>query len=106
MALMGHGTFKCILKLSVSNVFCFNYLINRIQKRVSKNYSKKLKKTRQSSKADILDFKLECAKTFLMKFCWHGSNLMRKFQVVLQYVFRESDKKTPLPPLRSLKMKD
>ena len=43
-------------------------MINRIGKKVSKNNSKKLKKTRKSSKTGISDFKLECAKMFLMEF--------------------------------------
>ena len=37
-----------------------------------------LKKTKQSSKTDISDFKLECVKTFLMKFCLDGSNFNYK----------------------------
>ena len=55
-------------------IFPFNYLINRIQKKVSKNNSKKLKNPRQSLKTDVSDFKLECVKIFLMKFCQHGLN--------------------------------
>ena len=39
-----------------------------MQKKLSKNNNKRLKKTRQSSKTDISDFKLECAKMILMKF--------------------------------------
>ena len=43
-------------------------MINRIGEKVIKNNTKKLKKTtRQPSKTDISDFKLECAKMFLMK---------------------------------------
>ena len=44
-------------------------MINRIGEKVIKNNSKKLKKKkiRQPSKTDISDFKLECAKMFLMK---------------------------------------
>ena len=63
---MNHGTFNFN---KMQNMFCFNYLINRMQKTVTKNKSKKFKKGRQSSKSDISNFKLECAKTFLMKFC-------------------------------------
>ena len=37
----------------------------------------------------------------IMKFCYHGSNFRRKFQAVLEYAFRESDKNAPLPPLLS-----
>ena len=56
MAHMGHGT-------SNSNkIFLFNYLINIIQKRVTKNNRKKKRKTRQSPRIDISDFQLECAK--------------------------------------------
>ena len=38
----------------------------------------------------------------IMKFCYHGSNFRRKFQAVLEYAFRRSDKNTsllPSPPL-------
>ena len=52
------------------------------------------------------DFKLESAKMFLRKFCWHGSNFRRKLQAFLEYTWRENDKNTPLPPLLSLKAKD
>ena len=38
-----------------------------------------------------------------MKFCQHGSNLRRKFQAVLGYAFRESDRNTPFPLLHSLR---
>ena len=77
MALMGHGTFN-------SNKICFvlmqifiTYLILilfQIQEVLRKNNSKKLKKEKrkklmQSSNTDILDFKPECAKMFLMWFC-------------------------------------
>ena len=31
-----------------------------------------------------------------MKFCSHGSNLMRKFKAILEHAFRESDKNIPL----------
>ena len=72
-----------------------------MQKKVSKNNRKKLKKTRQLSKADISDFKLECTKMFLMKCCYHGLNFIRKFQTVLKYTFIESDKNTPPSPLLS-----
>ena len=63
MALTGHGTLN-----SKKDIFQFDYLIKKIKKRVSKNNSKKFKK-RHPSKIDILDFKLDCAKMFLMKFC-------------------------------------
>ena len=56
-------------------------------------------------KIDVLSFKLECAKMFLKKFCQHGSNFRRKIQLILEYVSRESDKNTAMPPLRSLKMR-
>ena len=72
-----------------------------MQKKVSKNNRKKLKKTRQLSKADISDFKLECAKMFLMNFCYHCLNFIRKFKTVLKYTFIESDKNTPPSPLLS-----
>ena len=61
---MGHGTFN-------SNKIYFvlvTWLIEYIKK-FSKIKAKGKKETRQSSKADISDFKLECAKTFLTKFC-------------------------------------
>ena len=38
-----------------------------------------------------------------MKFCQHGFNFRRKFQAVLEYAFRESDKNTAVSPLCSLK---
>ena len=38
-----------------------------MEKKVRK-ITAKIEKTRQSSKEDISDFKLECAKVFLMKF--------------------------------------
>ena len=41
-----------------------------------------------------------------MKVCYHGSNFRQKFQVVLEYAFRECDKNTTLPRLRSLKTKE
>ena len=42
---------------------------------LAKVTAKSLKKPpRQSSMTDVSDFKLECAKMFLMKFCQHGSN--------------------------------
>ena len=44
-------------------------MINRIGKKLAKIAAKSLKKTRQSSKTDISDFKLECGKMFLIKFC-------------------------------------
>ena len=40
-----------------------------MQKKVSKNNSKKFKKARQSPKIDVSDFKLKCANMSLMKFC-------------------------------------
>ena len=86
-------------------LFGFNYLINRIQKKVNKSNSKKLKKARQSSKTDVSDLKLECAKMFLMNFCQHGSNFGRKIQPILEYVFRGSDKNTPVSSFRSLQTK-
>ena len=36
-----------------------------------------------------------------MKFCLHGSSFRQKFQAVLEYTFRESDRNTP-PPSPSL----
>ena len=63
-------------------------------------------KKRQSSKTDISDFQLGCTKTFPMKVCYHGSNFRQKFQAVLEYAFRECDKNTTLPRLRSLKTKE
>ena len=54
----------------------------------------------------ISDFKLECGKMLIMKFCYHGSNFRWKFQAVLECAFRESDKNTPLSPLFSLKTMD
>ena len=39
------------------------------RKESAKIKAKSKKETRQLSKADISDFKLECAKTFVMKFC-------------------------------------
>ena len=52
-------------------------------------------------KTDISDFKLECGKMLIMKFCYHDSNFRGKFKGVLEYAFRESDKKytPPSPPL-------
>ena len=85
-------------------MFPFDYLINRTQKN-SKNNSKKLRKTRQLSQKDILDSKLECAKTFLMKFCLHGSNFRRKIQSILEHSFRDSDKNT-LPLLQRRRARD
>ena len=41
-----------------------------------------------------------------MKVCYHGSNFRQKFQAVLEYAFRECDKNTTLPRLRSLKTKE
>ena len=38
---MGHGTFNFN---KMQNTFCFNYLINKMQKTVTKNKSKKFKK--------------------------------------------------------------
>ena len=35
---------------------------------------------------------------FLIKFFQHSSNFRRKFQAILEYTFRESDKITPSPP--------
>ena len=98
---MGHGPFN-------SKEIYFLLITSLIEctKELAKTAAKIYKKTRQSSKTGIPDFKLECAKTFLMKFCWHGSNFRRKFQAVLEYGFRESDQNTPLHPLRYLKMKD
>ena len=61
VALKGHGIFN-------SNQIYLVLITLSIQKRVSKNNSKKLKKTRQLAKTDISDFKLECAKMFLMNF--------------------------------------
>ena len=65
-------------------IFHFNYSINRMQKLVSKKLEQKVtkkppKKTRQSSKTVISDFKLEYAKMFLMKFCWDDSIFRWKF---------------------------
>ena len=75
----------------------FQLLFNRIQRSVSKNNSKKTKKTRKWS-----DFKLECTKTFLIKFCWHGSIFRQKFQVFLEHALREDDKNTSVTPFRYL----
>ena len=41
-----------------------------------------------------------------MKVCYHHSNFRQKFQAVLEYAFRECDKNTALPCLRSLKTKE
>ena len=49
--------------------FVFNYLINRIQKKVSKNKSNKLKKTRQSKIQIFQISNLSVPKYFCMKFC-------------------------------------
>ena len=87
--------------LILTKYISFQLLINRKQRRVSKNNSKKTKKTRQSS-----DFKLECTKTFLMKFCQHGSIFRQIFQVFLEYALREDDKNTSLTPFRYLNTKD
>ena len=35
-----------------------------------------------------------------MKFCQHGSNFRWKFEAVLEYASRDSDKNTPVPPLK------
>ena len=43
---------------------------------------------------DISDFKLECAKMFLMKLSQHDSNFGQNFLAVLEYAFRQSDKNT------------
>ena len=50
-------------------------------------------------KTGISDFKFECGKMLIIKFCQHGSNFRQKFQAVLEYEFRESCKNIPLPPL-------
>ena len=47
---------------------------------------------------DISDFKLECAKMFLMKLSQHDSNFGQNFLAVLEYAFRQSDKNTPSLP--------
>ena len=51
----------------------------------------------KSSKTDASDFKLESVKMFLMKF-QRGSNFRQKFQAVLEYEPKESDKKAPIRP--------
>ena len=66
-----------------------NYLINRIQKKVGQ-ITVKSKKTRESSKIDFADFKLDGAKMLLMKFYQHGSIFRLKFQAAL-----EGDKNLP-----------
>ena len=63
MALVGHDNLNSRKIYFVLTTFVLNTEKN------DKNNSKKLKKTRQSSKTDISDIKLECAKMFLMKFC-------------------------------------
>ena len=60
--------------------------------------------------ADISDFKIECAKTFLMKLLLADKNQIsdfwQKFQAFLELASRESDKNTPLSPFCSRKLKD
>ena len=53
--------------LILTNTFGYNYTINRIGEKLAKVTSKI--KEKQSSETDIPDFKLECAKMFLFKFC-------------------------------------
>ena len=54
-------------------LFCFDYFISRVQKKLAKITAKsKKKKTRQSSKTDVSDFKIECTKMLLMRFYQHG----------------------------------
>ena len=67
MVLMGHGTFN-------SNKIYF-FLITKLigcrkglAKITAKSYHQDNRQG-QSSRTDISDFKLECAKTFLIKFC-------------------------------------
>ena len=57
-----------------------------------------LVKIKAKRKTDISDFKFECDKMLITKFCYHDSNFRRKSQAVLEYAFRESDKNTPLTP--------
>ena len=45
---------------------------------------------------DISDFKLECAKMFLMKLSQHDSNFGQNFLAVLEYA---SGRVTKIPPL-------
>ena len=74
----------------------------------SKNNSKKLKKTQQQDNRQRQIFyisNLSVPKSF-MKFCYYGSNFRQKFRAILGYAFRESDKNTPVPLLRSLKTKN
>ena len=63
---MGHGTF------SSNNIYFF--LITKLIE-----YRKKLVKITAKGKTDISDFKLECDKILIMKFCYRGSNFRRKF---------------------------
>ena len=44
---------------------------------------------------DTSDFNLECAEIFLRKFCWQRSNVKRKFQAILGFLFKESDRNIP-----------
>ena len=69
MALMVHGRFN-------SNKIYFALITSLIEysKKLPKITTKSKKKTRQSSKTDVSDFKHECAEMFLIKFCHHGSS--------------------------------
>ena len=82
MALMGHDTFNS----NKIYFFLITWLIG---------YRKGLAKITTG----ILHFKLECAKTFLMKFYSYGSIFREKFQAALECAFNESD--TPSSSLLS-----
>ena len=100
MVLMGHGTFH-------SNTVYFALITGLIEyrKKLAKITAKSKKKTRQSLKTDVSDFKTECTKMFLMKLYQHGSNFRQKFRPVLKCSGRVTEIHLSLP-LHSLKTKD
>ena len=95
----GHGTFNSNKKRIILITQLIEY-----RSKLAKRTAKRKKKSRQLSKTDVSDCKLECAKIFIMKFCENG--FRQKFQSVLEYVFKESDKHAPVSSLCSPETKD
>ena len=99
MALMGHCAFN-----SKKIYFVLITLFIEYRKELAKITAKSLEKLRQLSKTHVSDFKLECAKMFLMNFCQQSSNFKRKFRSVLECPGRVT-KINPSLSLRALKTK-